>query len=351
MGCGASASIAPDPDDAVMAKPKARLSEGTKVPTSANVASSSSGQQSANQQISKRQPLRRINQDDDDPEDLEAEARQIRQSIMHFGTEGGDGESNDLTSPLAPSSKRSTLLLDRRAQQSNSQASFILPADDGDATTHTNTGLSNRGSLRMSSRPNGSSRSSHRLTINSPFVNANSSLDDANYNRDSVTSPTSPQSTRQSNRRRTTRVDFSRMTIEQISELTPSEIGDLWVQLDSDKNGVLDKRELRALAIQLSEAVYRHVEKNIKAQMPHLSEKSLHTTVEKEMKFLLPIRSSSENATRDLSRYLQNKLDIDGDGMCSRLEFQARWGSITKEILRLSHENASGHETVGCVII
>lgn len=278
---------------------------------------------------------------------VEAETRRMRQSIMTFEAddarhsgEGGSGNGDALEHASPATSKRSTLLLNRKAHGGGAGGG----SSGSRATLGTSAGANDDGAMPLSKS---NSRASTGLTgiVGSPGPRSPNPARATQHSFQSIN-----ESDAENGKRKPKSINFSRMTIEEIAELSATEVGEVWTMLDSDRNGMLDKRELRVLATELSEAVLRQVERTIKAQMPHLAEKSLRSAAEKEMKFILPIKANSDNPTRDFAKHLQSKLDIDGDGQCSRLEFHARWGTVTKEIVRLSHENAHGHD-VGCAIV
>lgn len=231
--------------------------------------------------------------------------------------DGGEGARGDRRTN---NNRRSTIKL----RGSASESAMNLDTVDADASspmTSPGTGPSKRQSMRGSVDAAGSTGANRRASLN---VRGSGKFIIEGGGNGNVS------------RRRL----FDNMSFSEIASMSRSEVAELWTVLDVNRDGSLEKSELRALARDMSETIARHVEKTIREQMPHLSDASVKSTVDKEMMFLLPTKPGKDSDVhRDLAAYLMKKLDIDGDGTCSRSEFFARWNSVAREVFKAAEED------------
>ena len=142
---------------------------------------------------------------------------------------------------------------------------------------------------------------------------------------------------------------FSNLTLPEIASMSHAQVSDIWLQLDDDRSGILEKREMKVLATDVAVAVYKHLEQAVRKQMPNASDDELAKVVMRDMVMALPIASKGEDPVKDYAKYLAQQLDIDGDGKLTKLEFQTRWMVVAKEIYNIAHDG-SDKGSGGCSI-
>ena len=131
------------------------------------------------------------------------------------------------------------------------------------------------------------------------------------------------------------------LELADLQHLSVDNLEHLWRQYDKDKNGTLDRKELKKLAKDCIGRTIAMCEEEIRRQQPRLTEAELKSAVEQELKFVLPGASSAskanskEDVQKEMVRRLVRKLDVNGDGDVTKAELLATWNVFAKELFQM----------------
>lgn len=141
------------------------------------------------------------------------------------------------------------------------------------------------------------------------------------------------------------------LELADLQHLSSTNLEALWKQYDKDKNGTLDRKELKRLAKDCIGRTIAMCENEIRLQQPKLTDNELKAAVEKELKFVLPgaakENGKKEDVQKEMVRRLIRKLDVNGDGDVTKAELLATWNVFAKELFQM--KTAEG--PVGCSIM
>ena len=129
------------------------------------------------------------------------------------------------------------------------------------------------------------------------------------------------------------------LELADLQHLSADNLEMLWKQYDKDKNGTLDRSELKKLAKDCINRTIAMCEEEIRRQQPHLTEIELKAAVEKELKFVLPGANDSNASEKDVRKVmvkkLVRKLDVNGDGDVTKAELLATWNVFAQELFQM----------------
>jgi Ca2+-binding EF-hand superfamily protein len=121
----------------------------------------------------------------------------------------------------------------------------------------------------------------------------------------------------------------------------------LWSQYDTDGNGHLDKRELRALAGDVVDRILKIFADHIRARNPGMGENAVKKVVEKERVFILPGKTQDESV-RELTRMLLKDLDVNKDGVVTKTELLYQWNAFSASLHKMSTGN---NQNMDCTVM
>ena len=129
------------------------------------------------------------------------------------------------------------------------------------------------------------------------------------------------------------------LELADLQHLSADNLEVLWKQYDKDKNGTLDRSELKKLAKDCINRTIAMCEEEIRRQQPQLREDELKAAVEKELKFVLPGANDSNASEKDVRKVmvkkLIRKLDVNGDGDVTKAELLATWNVFAQELFQM----------------
>ena len=129
------------------------------------------------------------------------------------------------------------------------------------------------------------------------------------------------------------------LELADLQHLSAGNLEVLWKQYDKDKNGTLDRSELKKLAKDCINRTIAMCEEEIRRQQPQLREDELKAAVEKELKFVLPGANDSNASEKDVRKVmvkkLVRKLDVNGDGDVTKAELLATWNVFAQELFQM----------------
>ena len=143
------------------------------------------------------------------------------------------------------------------------------------------------------------------------------------------------------------------LELADLQHLSAANLEALWKNYDKDKNGTLDRKELKKLAKDCIERTIAMCEEEIRRQQPKLTEAELKAAVEKELKFVLPgadkESGKKEDVQKEMVRLLVKKLDVNGDGDVTKAEAAAMWNAFAKELFKVRTPEAES--SLACAIM
>ena len=129
------------------------------------------------------------------------------------------------------------------------------------------------------------------------------------------------------------------LELSDLQHLSAENLETLWKNYDKDKNGTLDRKEMKKLAKDCIGRTIAMCEEEIRRQQPKLTENELKAAVEKELKFVLPgaakENGKKEDVQKEMVRRLVKKLDVNGDGDVTKAELLATWNVFAKELFQI----------------
>ena len=129
------------------------------------------------------------------------------------------------------------------------------------------------------------------------------------------------------------------LELADLQHLSGANLEMLWKQYDKDKNGTLDRSELKKLAKDCINRTIAMCEEEIRRQQPQLTENELKAAVEKELKFVLPGANEANASEKDVRKVmvkkLVRKLDVNGDGDVTKAELLATWNVFAQELFQM----------------
>ena len=129
------------------------------------------------------------------------------------------------------------------------------------------------------------------------------------------------------------------LELADLQHMSSDNLDVLWKQYDKDKNGTLDRSELKKLAKDCINRTIAMCEEEIRRQQPQLKEEELKAAVEKELKFVLPGANEAGASEKDVRKVmvkkLVRKLDVNGDGDVTKAELLATWNVFAQELFQM----------------
>jgi hypothetical protein len=126
-----------------------------------------------------------------------------------------------------------------------------------------------------------------------------------------------------------------------------SNIVDVWEHYDVNKDDILNKTELPALASDLVDRFVALYKEQLMIDQPTLSEKEVTRLINKD---IFPHMLAGENlleAKRLMSDRIAHELDVDKDGIITKTEFFFGWKNISKQVLTFKAPKGG----LACVIL
>ena len=143
------------------------------------------------------------------------------------------------------------------------------------------------------------------------------------------------------------------LELADLQHLSADNLEQLWKNYDKDKNGTLDRKELKKLAKDCIGRTIAMCEDEIRRQQPRLTDAELKAAVEKELRFVLPgaakENGKKEDVQKEMVRRLVKKLDVNGDGDVTKAEAAAMWNAFAKELFKVRAPEADS--SIACAIM
>jgi len=122
---------------------------------------------------------------------------------------------------------------------------------------------------------------------------------------------------------------------------------EVWEHYDVNKDGILNKNELQALAKDLVDRIVSMCKDSMRTQMPKSSDADLDKLIKKELPHILPAKTMEESR-KVMAEHIYRELDIDKDGVVTRTEFFFNWQSVAQKVLDV---NKVKQEALACAIL
>jgi len=120
-------------------------------------------------------------------------------------------------------------------------------------------------------------------------------------------------------------------------------IEEVWDHYDRNKDGILNKDELKFLAW---DVVDRFIQLYLENSKPKNEQKQIRNRMMDEWKYFFPGSSVPETKIL-MADYLQKELDIDHDGIVTKNDFLFSWRNQVKQILKIKPNS----KVISCVIL
>lgn len=134
-----------------------------------------------------------------------------------------------------------------------------------------------------------------------------------------------------------------------LRNMSRSDVSELWYEVDINRDGSLDRKEMKELSMLLNDKILMTFKDEIKAGNPTWDEAKIEKTVAKERFYLLPGKNAKDN-TPAMVKMMMKKLDVNNDGSVTRTEFLAQWGQFSAEIFK-DHNDEEEQKDLECSIM